>query len=33
MIKLIEKLGMNLSLDTHISKKAEERRQAGIYEK
>ena len=31
--KLIKGLGMNLSLDTHISKKAEERRAAGVYGK
>ncbi len=33
IIKLIKGLGMNLSLDTHISKKAEERRISGIYAK
>ena len=31
--KLIKSLGMNLSLDTHISKKAEERRASGVYRK
>lgn len=31
MVKLIGKLGMKYSLDTHISKKAEERRASGIY--
>jgi predicted metal-binding protein len=30
---LVGKLGLDLSLDTHISKKAEERRNQGIYEK
>ena len=30
--KLVKKLGMNISLDTHISKRAEERRQSGLYE-
>jgi predicted metal-binding protein len=30
--KLIGSLGMKLSLDTHISKRAEERRQSGVYE-
>jgi predicted metal-binding protein len=32
IVKLVEKLGMNLSFDTHISKKSEERRQSGAYE-
>lgn len=33
MVKLIEILGMKYSFDTHISKKAEEKRAAGIYAK
>jgi hypothetical protein len=33
IVKLIEKLGMKHSLDTSISKKAEERRASGIYAK
>jgi len=32
MMKLVKKLGLEYSFDTHISKKAEERRQNGIYE-
>ncbi|HCE43359.1 MAG TPA: CGGC domain-containing protein [Lentisphaeria bacterium] len=31
--RLINGLGMKLSLDTHVSKKAEERRASGVYEK